>query len=141
MKLKRKILFPALMLVFSVALTACSAGHLDNAESVSPASSEESVSEAVAGSEEAETFSTAEPEQTGGSVLVAYFSNTRNTEEVATQIAGLTGGTLAEIARAEEYGNLLEEAEAEILEGVHPEITVSVANVEDYDTIFVGYPI
>lgn len=34
-----------------------------------------------------------------------------------------------------------EEAEAEILEGVQPEITVSVDNVEDYDMIFVGYPI
>ena len=62
------------------------------------------------------------------------------TEAVAEQIAGLTGGTLAEIQRAEEYGDLQEEAEAEILEGVRPEITVSVENVEDYDTVFVGYP-
>ena len=73
--------------------------------------------------------------------MIAYFSHTGNTEEVAGQIADLTGGTLAEIQRAEEYGDLQEEAEAEILEGVHPEITVSVDNVEDYDTIFVGYPI
>ncbi|MGI6006912.1 MAG: flavodoxin [Ruminococcus sp.] len=56
-------------------------------------------------------------------------------------MADLTGGTLAEIQRAEEYGDLQEEAEAEILEGVQPEITVSVDNVEDYDMIFVGYPI
>ena len=76
----------------------------------------------------------------GKNVLIAYFSHTGNTEEVAGQIADLTGGTLAEIHRAEEYGDLQEEAEAEILEGVHPEITVSVDNVEDYDTIFVGYP-
>ena len=72
---------------------------------------------------------------------MAYFSHTGNTEEVAQQIADLTGGTLAEIQRAEEYGNLQEEAEAEILDGVHPEITVSAENVQDYDTIFVGYPI
>lgn len=45
-------------------------------------------------------------------ILIAYFSNTGNTEEAAQQIADLTGGTLAEIQRA-----------------------------EDYDTIFVGYPI
>ena len=32
-------------------------------------------------------------------------------------------------------------AEEEILQGVRPEITVSVDNVEEYDTIFVGYPI
>lgn len=72
---------------------------------------------------------------------MAYFSHTGNTEEVAGQIAGLTGGTLAEIQRAEEYEDLQEEAEHEILEGVHPEITVSADNVEDYGTIFVGYPI
>lgn len=53
-------------------------------------------------------------------------------------IAEYTGGTLAEIQRAEEYGDLQEEAEAEILDGVHPEITVSVDSIEGYDTIFVG---
>ena len=59
---------------------------------------------------------------------------------MAQQIADLTGGTLAEIQRVEDYGDLQEEAEAEINDGVCPEITVSVDNVEDYDTIFVGYP-
>ena len=63
------------------------------------------------------------------------------TEEIALQIADLTGGVLAEIQRAEEYGDLQEEAEAEILEGVRPKITISIENVEDYDTVFVGYPI
>ena len=56
-------------------------------------------------------------------------------------IAEYTGGTLAEIQRVEEYGDLQEEAEAEILDGAHPEITVSVDSIAEYDTIFVGYPI
>ena len=34
-----------------------------------------------------------------------------------------------------------EEAEAEILDGTRPDITVSVENITDYDTVFVGYPI
>ena len=76
-----------------------------------------------------------------GNVLVAYFSHTGNTEAVAEQIAERTGGTLAQIQRAEEYADLQQEAEEEILQGVRPEITVSVDNVEEYDTIFVGYPI
>lgn len=76
-----------------------------------------------------------------GSILVAYFSHTGNTREAAQMIAEYTGGDLAEIKRAEEYGDLQEEAEVEILDGVHPEITVSVSNVSDYETIFVGYPI
>lgn len=84
---------------------------------------------------------TAETDADGGNILIAYFSYTGNTEEVAQMIAEYTGGNLAEIQRAEEYGDLQEEAEAEILDGVHPEITISVDSIAEYDTIFVGYPI
>lgn len=83
----------------------------------------------------------AETDANGGNILIAYFSYTGNTEEVAQMIAEYTGGDLAEIERAEEYGDLQEEAEAEILDGVHPEITISVDSIAEYDTIFVGYPI
>ncbi len=58
--------------------------------------------------------------------MIAYFSHTGNTEKVAQEIADYTGGDLAEIRRTEEYENLYEEAETEILEGAHPDITVSV---------------
>lgn len=78
--------------------------------------------------------------ENNGGILIAYFSHTGNTAEAAQVIAEYTGGDLAEIKRAEEYGDLREEAEAEIQDGIHPEITVSVSNVEDYDTVFVGYP-
>lgn len=94
-------------------------------------------------STEAETVEAgiSESDSTGENILIAYFSHTGNTEEAAQIIAEHTGGNLAEIQRAEEYGDLQEEAEAEILDGVHPEITVSVDNIAEYDTIFVGYPI
>lgn len=74
-------------------------------------------------------------------ILVAYFSHTGNTREAAQLIAEYTGGDLAEIKRAEEYEDLQEEAEVEIQNGIHPEITVSVGDVADYDIVFVGYPI
>lgn len=74
-------------------------------------------------------------------ILVAYYSYTGNTEEAAQQIADLTGGTLAEIERVRAYDDLRTEAEEEIQNGTRPEITVSVDDVETYDTIFVGYPI
>lgn len=125
MKTRKTLLLLVLAVVFSIVLAAC--GN----------SSPSTESSSAAGEEPG----TAETNTNGGNILIAYFSHTGNTEEVAGQIADLTGGTLAEIQRAEEYGDLQEEAEAEILEGVHPEITVSVDNVEDYDTIFVGYPI
>lgn len=133
MKPKRNLLIFALMLTMVFVLAACSTGRPNTAENSTPSSSTESASEAASGTDEQISAN--------GDVLVAYFSYTGNTEEVAQQIADLTGGTLAEIQRAEEYGDLQTEAEAEILDGVHPEITVSIDNVEDYNTIFVGYPI
>lgn len=95
----------------------------------------------AAGAANEGTAGTEDAPEANGSILVAYFSHTGNTREVAELIAGYTGGDLAEIKRAEEYGDLQEEAEVEIQDGVHPEITVSVSNVTDYETIFVGYPI
>lgn len=74
-------------------------------------------------------------------VLVAYFSQTGTTREVARQIAEYTNGDLAEIKRAQPYGNLQDEAKAEIDNGTRPDITVDVGNLDQYDVIFIGYPI
>lgn len=76
-----------------------------------------------------------------GDPLVAYFSYSGNTEEAAKQIAEYTGGTLAEIQRAVPYEDVNTEGEEELNSNARPEITISIDNVEDYDTIFVGYPI
>lgn len=74
------------------------------------------------------------------STLIAYFSYTGNTEELAQQIADQTGGTLVEIERATPYNDASAEGEEEIENNIHPEITVDLDSVDDYDTIFVGYP-
>lgn len=135
MKIRKNILLFTLMVALSFVLAAC--GSSPSAET-SPAADETGTVTETSQTEEPEI---AETDANGGNILVAYFSHTGNTEKVAQTIAEYTGGTLAEIQRAEEYGNLQEEAEKEILEGVHPEITVSVDRIGEYDTIFVGYPI
>lgn len=153
MKIRKSILLLTLMLALSFVLAACGNSN-SSAETASAADETETVTEALQTEEPAEDVSeepteepeiteteTAETDADGGNVLVAYFSHTGNTKEAAQIIAEYTGGDLAEIQRAEEYGDLQEEAEAEILDGVHPEITVSVDSIEGYDTIFVGYPI
>lgn len=131
MKIKRSMLAFTMTMVLSFMLAACG-----SAPGGSPAASE-------AASGDNSTSLSAESDSTSESnnILVAYFSHTGNTEEAAQKIAEYTGGDLAEIQRAEEYENLNEEAEAEILDDVHPDITVSVENIADYDTVFVGYPI
>lgn len=148
MKIKKSILLLTLVMALSFVLSACGNGN-SSAEASSAADETETITESLqaeesadgVGEEPTEEQETAETDENDGSVLIAYFSYTGNTGEVAQMIAEYTGGDLAEIQRAEEYGDLQEEAEAEILDGVHPEITVSVDNIGEYDTIFVGYPI
>lgn len=146
MKIRKSILLFTLMLTLSFVLAACG-NSKSSAETSSAADETETVTETLQTKEPTEDMNeehteepeTAETNASSGNVLVAYFSYTGNTQEVAQIIAEYTGGDLAEIQRAEEYGDLQEEAEAEILDGVHPDITVSVDSIERYDTIFVGY--
>ena len=60
---------------------------------------------------------------------------------MAQQIADRTGGTMAQIERAVPYDDVNAEGEEELNSNAHPEITVSIDNVDEYETIFVGYPI
>jgi|GEM_PF-6514432 len=141
MKTRKNILLLTLVLALSFVLAACGSNN-NTVGTTSSADETETVTETLQTEESSENESEEQKiTETDVNVLVAYFSYTGNTEEVAQMIAEYTGGDLAEIERAEEYGNLQEEAEVEILDGVHPEITVSVDNIEGYDTIFVGYPI
>lgn len=142
MRRVKTILPAALALLLTLLLAACSTGG-GTPSSQASSLPESSIASETASLPESSLSSQTAPESQGqsGSVLVAYYSHTGNTEAVAQQIAEPTGGTLAVIQRQEEYGDLQTEAEAEIQEGARPAITVSVDNVKDYDTIFVGYPI
>lgn len=86
---------------------------------------------------QSETDSTAENDKT----LIAYFSHTGNTEEVAGLIADYTGGTLVQIERAEPYDDVNAQGEEELNTNARPEITVNLDSIENYDHIFIGYPI
>lgn len=144
MKPKKRFLLAALLVVLALVLAACSPEGPSTSTAENSTPSGETGTESDAGTEtsgSSESSSPSDPTAAERHILVAYFSHTGNTESVARQIADLTGGTLAEIQRTEEYGNLQEEAEAEILEDARPPITVGADNIQDYDTIFVGYPI
>lgn len=79
------------------------------------------------------------------SVLIAYFSWSGNTEQVAQIIQQETGGDLFEIAPAtpytDDYNELLDIAQQEQSDDARPELAGQVENWEQYDTIFIGYPI
>ncbi len=78
-------------------------------------------------------------------VLVAYFSWSGNTEDIAEYIAEQTDGDIFEIVPVtpypEEYTPATEVALAERDDNARPAIQNLPSDISEYDTVFVGYPI
>ena len=79
-----------------------------------------------------------------GKVLIAYFSWAKHTEKMANVIKEQTGADVAEIVRVKDYPTDYNECTEVALEEKNnkerPEIKDLGVNLDDYDTIFVGYP-
>lgn len=92
-----------------------------------------------------ETSTSPAAEAADASVLIAYFSWSGNTAEMAAQIQKQTGGDLFEIVPVEpyptDYSECGEVALAERDSNARPEIQNLPESIEQYDTIFIGYPI
>lgn len=90
-------------------------------------------------------------ETAGGNVLVAYFSATGNTEAAAGYIADALGADTFEITAAEPYTaddlNWNDPESRVVYEYENPDardvalVTDTPENWEDYNTVFIGYPI
>ena len=67
-----------------------------------------------------------------------------NTETVVEMVADMTGGDLFEVETVktypEDYYQCIDEAKAELQRGDRPEVRAYADDLEDYDTIYVGYP-
>ena len=152
----------SVLLVFSLA--AC--GNNQQATDTTPEPSSEPVSETTSEPEKAEqsseTSSASQSESedntgdtdvasTGGKTLIVYYSASGNTEEVANYIASATGGDLFEIVPTEIYTNadldwtdddsrVSREHDNEDERDV-PLVSDTVDNWDEYDTVFIGYPI
>lgn len=77
-------------------------------------------------------------------ILIAYYSYSGNTKKVAEKIHETVGGDLFEI-KAEgtypsDYSAMTAQAKKEINDGFRPKLTTSVADIEQYDTVFIGSP-
>ena len=77
-------------------------------------------------------------------VLVAYFSHSGNTREIANQIHKSVGGDIFEIQAVKpypgDYDECVEQAKQELKEGYRPKLKTIVKNIESYDVVFIGYP-
>ncbi len=80
----------------------------------------------------------------GSNVLVLYFSMSGNTESVANFIHDEVGGDIIKLETVEEYpedyDELVDYAQEEQQEDARPELSTVIENIEQYDTIFLGYP-
>lgn len=77
-------------------------------------------------------------------VLVAYYSYSGNTREMARQIADVSGGELFEIVPVtpypSDYQTVVDQAKREINAGARPALKTRVDDMSQYDVVFVGSP-
>ena len=151
----KKLSILALSLCMILALAAC------GSQSNEPASDgQESSASAVSGNQDNERTDTsntnvpsggndASEETTDGKVLVAYFSCTGNTKGLAEKIASAIDADFYELVPEEPYTdadlNYNDSSTRATVEqndpNARPAISGSVDNMEQYDVIFLGYPI
>lgn len=77
-------------------------------------------------------------------ILIAYFSHTGNTQEIANQINDFVGGDVFRIEPVKDYPSNYQEvlrvSKVEIDNHIKPDLKEEVKNVEQYDIIFIGSP-
>lgn len=147
---KTAVFLVVLLMIFGLA--ACSS---ENQSASSQNSSQSSAQEenTASDTQSGNTEGSGESENTvgGGKALVVYFSATGNTEQAAQYIADLTGGDLFGLEPAEPYSEedldwtddnsrVSREHDDESLRDV-PLVADTVDNWEEYDTVYIGYPI
>lgn len=77
-------------------------------------------------------------------ILVAYFSFSGNTQQLANMVAESTGGELFRIVPETAYGSdVFDRAQNELNNKTRPAITSHIDEevMAEYDVIFVGYPV
>lgn len=163
----KKIVALMLSAALVLSLTACSNTQQNSASE--PVSGEESLqAEESVSAQTTETESLPE-EAADSNILIAYFTYgenaelpddvdvsssasiqifngeiTGNTGVMAHMIAEASGGELFSIRTVEPYPDSYDETidvgENEKSNGIHPELSAHIENLEQYDTIFVGFP-
>lgn len=148
-----KRLFSALTAAALLALTACGQAAAD------PAPDPQQTAQSTAPSARTDTA------DTGANILIAYFTVSEtddvdtvssasrvatdngvvgNTQFIAQAIQQAVGGDLFAIETVQQYpgthDELLDFAYNELRENARPELASQIENLDDYDTIFLGYP-
>lgn len=147
----KKRLFMLLALTMAASLAACGAGASGEPQESRPGNSSSSASQPLTPAEpDTMPDSSQEPSKgNANSTLVAYFSATGNTEEIAQHLQTILGASLYEIIPAKPYSDDDLDYNASDCRAnqeqndpsVRPAIDGSVENMDGYDVILLGYPI
>ena len=85
-----------------------------------------------------------QPAAAAPKILIAYYSYSGNTKEVAEAIHEKIGGDIFEIktegSYPEAYRPMTKQAKKEIQDGYRPKLTTNVADISQYDIVFLGSP-
>jgi flavodoxin len=77
-------------------------------------------------------------------ILVAYFSHSGNTREIANQIHAVVGGDIFQIEVVEPYPDnydaVVERAGQELHSGYRPALKARIESIKPFDLVFIGYP-
>ena len=141
---KLSFLLAALALLFSLASCGPAQGQDDAAPA--PEASSPSQPDSSAPAEDGEN---SELDSGDSKILIAYFSATNNTENIANHLYEILDADLYEIVPDQPYTsddlNYNDSSSRSSLEmndsDARPAISGSVDNMEQYDVIFLGYPI
>ena len=151
MKTWKKFFSCLLAGAMALSLAACGGNDSSADDQTAGQTQEETTPPADTSTDTAAPETSGDETTAGGNVLVVYFSATGHTESVANDIAEATGGDLFEITPAEPYtdedlnwsdenSRVSREYADESLRDVEL-TTTEVENWDDYDTVFIGYPI
>jgi flavodoxin len=77
-------------------------------------------------------------------ILLAYFSHSGNTREIANQIHKSVGGDIFEIQAVKpyphDYDTVVQQARQELDSGYKPVLKTKLEDIKSYDLVFVGSP-
>ena len=133
----------AWMMVFTMALTLAGCGSVEDNNRASVTEQNEDNRQQGNDSE-----SDTSPQSAGngsGKTLVAYFSHSGNTKRIVEDIKEKTGADIFEIKTvnpySDDYNTVLDEAKKEQKDNARPELSEEVENMEQYETVIIGFPI
>ncbi|HBC91494.1 MAG TPA: flavodoxin, partial [Pelotomaculum sp.] len=150
----KKILVLAFTLIMALSLTACSDSNNSRVGSGDASGTQvetEGNSPNVAAPEgsgpqntETESENQTQSDLAAENILIAYFSRTGNTREIASQIHERVGGDIFEIVPVDpyptDYDTVVDQAKQELEQGYRPPLKTKVENMDSYQVVYLGYP-